>query len=150
MVLIFAGKLASPIVIARMGYQGEPIDAAKLFCVLRREIVVRGRLNVCCSEASVALQRSCVTTKLSQLRAVMVALARPKEPSVTMNLGALSRDCEKVYEGRVPLFSCIENDRTRLLASLKAIPIGFYTHLNFAFAFIVLLPLKTHLIECHH
>lgn len=101
------------------------------------------------SLASVVPQRSFVATKLSQLQAVTVALARRKELSVTMNLGA---SVVTVIEYILKVGSCyfLHAERMTVLTSLKAIPIGSYTHLNFAFAFIVMLSLKTCLIECHH
>lgn len=68
------------------------------------------------SLASVVPQRSFVATKLSQLQAVMVALAHPKEPSVTMNLGAsVVTVIEYIPKVRPRyLSSCTEYDRTNL------------------------------------
>ena len=88
------------------------------------------------SLASAAPPRNSVETRKSRPLVVRVALAPPKERSATMKVGPLV--------GAV--IRCIRNVRSKGThwkqdradhSCWTAIPIGAYTHLNFAFVFIV-------------
>ncbi|ODM15752.1 hypothetical protein SI65_08986 [Aspergillus cristatus] len=106
MVLIFAGKLASPIVIARLNVTQDGWSEAD-----------KCPLNVCCSEFGF-----CGTTEeFCGNKTVTAPSCDGGSSSSKRTIGyyeswSLSRNCDRVYP--------------------EAIPIGSYTHLNFAFAFI--------------